>query len=128
MWPRNPGTPGPRPRSVPISDAPVGLLPGSESSTGWTPFAHTVPEPYLVDLPFSMMGTELGSFYDASPNPFPANGVDDQPNARFDVFRLEPTTSAHPGLSLSTGPGPTMIFTTPPVWGLQTVPIYATGA
>jgi hypothetical protein len=49
------------------------------------------------------------------------------PIAASMLVRLAPTTSAHHGLAQATGPGPTMIFTAPPVFSVQSVPIYALG-
>jgi hypothetical protein len=77
-----------------------------------------------------MMEVSQADTYDASPNPFPANGVYDQPGAQIGILplvRLEPSTSAHPGLALATGAGPVMIFRAPPAFSAQTTPIYALG-
>lgn len=49
------------------------------------------------------------------------------PIAASMLVRLAPTSSAHPGLAQATGPGPTMIFTAPPVFSVQSTPIYALG-
>lgn len=49
------------------------------------------------------------------------------PIAASMLVRLQPSTSAHPGLSMATGAGPTMIFTAPPVFTVQSTPIYALG-
>lgn len=49
------------------------------------------------------------------------------PIAASMLVRLAPTSSAHPGLAMATGAGPTMIFTAPPVFTVQTTPIYALG-
>lgn len=62
--------------------------------------------------------------------PFPRSGVWDEPGgpiAASRLVRLEPSTSAHRGLAMATGAGPTMIFTAPPVFSVQTRPIYALG-
>jgi hypothetical protein len=49
------------------------------------------------------------------------------PIAASQLVRLAPTTSAHHGLAQATGAGPAMIFTAPPVFTVQTTPIYALG-
>lgn len=77
----------------------------------------------LMDVPQS-------DFYNAQPNPFPGNGVYDQPNAAIGtigLLRLQPTTSAHPGLTLPPDYSPSTLFHAPPVFTLQTKPILAVG-
>lgn len=49
------------------------------------------------------------------------------PIAATQLVRLAPTTSAHHGLAQATGQGPAMIFTAPPVFTVQSTPIYAIG-
>ena len=77
------------------------------------------------------MRSAQADYYNSEPCPFPANGVWDQPGAGLAAaggfLRLAPTTSAHPGLTNSSGAGPTMIFTAPPVFTFQTTPIIASG-
>lgn len=111
--------------------APQMLQPNMETPTRWTPYGGFVPQPYFGGhdgLNGRLMHVPQADFYNSEPCPFPANGVDDQPNARFDVLRLPPTTSAHPGFSLpSSVPSPPMVFHAPPVWGMQAVPIPALG-
>lgn len=118
------------PRSAPIY-GPAMLPPGMENPTRWTPYGTFVSHPYFGGwdgLHGRLMHVAQADSYDASTQPFPANSVDDQPNAQFNLLRLEPTTSAHPGMSLySYAPTPTMLYHAPPVFGLQTVPIYAVG-
>lgn len=118
----------------PLSRAVYGpekLQPNMETPTRWTPFGLFVPTPYFGGhdgLHGRLMHVPQADMYDSSPNPWPANGVDDQPNAQFNLLRLEPTTSAHPGYSLpSYAPSPAMVFQAPPIFGIQTVPIPAVG-
>lgn len=119
------------PRSYAV-DAPAKLLTNMETMTGWDPYnGLEAPTPYrggwdelggrLMHVP------QAGTYYTGPPNPWPANGVDDQPNAYFNLVRLEPTTSAHPGYMNPTGPGPSMIFAAPPIFGIQTNPVPAFG-
>ena len=119
----------PRSRAV---YGPARITPNMETPTDWSPWGTFVPHPYSGQhdgLRGALMRVSQADTYDASPNPWPANGVDDQPNARFDVLRLLPSTSAHPGWSLpSLAPSPAMVFQAPPIFGLQTVPIPAVGA
>lgn len=62
---------------------------------------------------------------------FPRAGTWEQPGGPITAagigLRLAPTTSAHHGLAQATGAGPTMAFTAPPVFSVQTKPIYAVG-
>lgn len=109
-------------------------VPSMENPTRWTPFGIFNPRPYFGGwdgLGGALMHVEQADMYDVSPNPFPANGVLDQPGAAIGavagLLRLEPTTSAHPGNSLSSGYGPTMVFQAPPVFSMQTRPIFALG-
>lgn len=110
---------------------PEKFQPDMGAPTRWTPYGMFVSTPYYGgwdELHGAVMNVPQADLYDASPNPWPANGVDDQPNAAFNLLRLEPTTSAHPGWSLpSIAPSPAMIFQAPPIFGLQTVPIPAMG-
>jgi hypothetical protein len=106
----------------------------------WTPFGIMQPayEPG-TRAPFAgrwdglggrLMDVPQADFYNSEPNPFPANGVYDQPSAGIGVIgllRLQPTTSAHPGASLASKEGPTMLFHAPPVFSMQTKPILAVG-
>ncbi len=77
-----------------------------------------------------LMEVSQADTYISPPQPFPRAGTWEEPGgpvAALQLVRLAPTTSAHPGLSQATGPGPTMIFTAPPVFSVQTRPIYALG-
>jgi hypothetical protein len=105
--------------------------PNMETKTGWNPYGGIIPrEPYFGGydgLGGRLMHVPQADLYNTAPNPWPANGVDDQPNARFDIMHMPPSTSAHPGWSIPTGPSPAMIFHAPPIFGVQTVPIPAFG-
>lgn len=120
--------------------APQMLQPDMGAPTRWTPFGIFSPQipggrasaaKRWDGLQGALMDVPQADFLDASRNPFPANGVADDPmmvQAIAKQIRLKPTTSAHPGLSLSSGEAsPTMVFHAPPVFGLQTKPIYAVG-
>lgn len=77
-----------------------------------------------------LMDTPQADFLNSQPNPWPANGVYDEPNAAIGILpmvRLQPTTSAHPGAQITGGIGPSMLFHAPPVFGMQTKPILALG-
>jgi hypothetical protein len=111
--------------------APEGLQPDMGSATRWTPYGTFVSKPYeggWDGLEGRLMHVPQADLYNTSQNPWPANGVDDQPNAAMNILRLAPTTSAHPGYSLpSLQPNATMIFQPPPIFGLQSIPIPAFG-
>lgn len=133
IWPRNPWPAIPRPlsnfysesRSLDISVD--GQFPDGPP-TQWSPFGLFQSIPYFKDPPASAMKIRRTDFYDASPNAWPNNGQWDKPNGYFaSLMRLKPSTSAHPGLSLKTGGGPTMYFKAPPVFSMQTKPIPAVG-
>lgn len=96
------------------------------------------PNYVVVDVSFgdhdalggALMRVAQADTYDTHMNPWPAAGTYEEPGAAVAVLqmmRLAPTTSAHPGLSSATGAGPTMLFVAPPVFSVQTTPIYATG-
>ena len=110
--------------------------PAMENPSRWTPYGTFQPEPYLFEghdgLRGALMSVEQADLYDASPNPFPNNGVFDHPGAAIaavdGLLRLQPTTSAHPGHALPSGnASPTMVFHAPPANALQTMPIFALG-
>lgn len=126
-----PRAPVPFGRRYPLSLSPHGaarIMPGTETQTQWSPFGTLDPHPYLKDMPGSLMSVAQAEMYDASPNAWPNNGQWDRPGGFFtDLIRLEPSTSAHPGKSNPTGPGPAMYFHAPPVFSLQTKPIPAVG-
>ena len=123
------------PLSVPEHGA-AGLDPASESMTQWSPYGIFRPAPYvggwdeLSQDGRGLMQVPQAGLYDASPNPWPNNGQFDRPNSigiTVAILRLRPHTSAHPGFSQPTGPGPTMLFRAPPVFSIQTQPIPAVG-
>ncbi len=100
----------------------------NEVGSNWTPYGSMVSHPYVVPMPQSLMAvSQATGFYNSAVGPWPRNGTDDQPNAYFNLIRLKPTTSAHHGFTMPTGPNPNMVFFSPPVFGYQTKPIYATG-
>jgi hypothetical protein len=138
FWPRNPYPIHPRPRTVSVFEEPIVIHPDDTGALGaptrWTPFGIFVSKPYpggghggrndlnqvaRADMSNSAIG------------PWPRSGVWDEPNvwpAVMGFLRLPPSTSAHPGAQLTSGEAsPTMVFHTPPVWGMQTTPIYAVG-
>lgn len=119
---------------------PAELIPDMGAPTRWTPFGIFSPQipggramaaQRHDGLGGRLMDVPQADLLDSSRNPFPANGVADDPamvQAIAKQIRLKPTTSAHPGLSLTSGEAtPTMVFHAPPVFGLQTKPIYAVG-
>lgn len=100
----------------------------NEVGTQWSPYGFTVQHPYVVPMPQSLMAvSQATGFYNSAVGLWPANGQDDQPNAYFNLIRLKPTSSAHHGFTNPTGPFPTQVFFSPPVFSMQTKPIYATG-
>ena len=120
--------------------APEARQENMETPTKWSPFGTFIPQfsgngraaaaKRWDGLAGRLMDVPQADFYNSEPNPFPASGVWDVPNAQMAVLRLprlRPTTSAHPGASLSTGADPTSVFHAPPVFGLQTKPITAVG-
>jgi hypothetical protein len=77
-----------------------------------------------------LMEVSQADLYQSAIGPFPRAGTWEEPGAAVAVLqmvRLQPTTSAHPGLNLATGPGPNMLYIAPPVFSVQTQPIIATG-
>lgn len=140
-WPRNGTAPTKDyyPRSAPFY-GPAMLAPSQENPSavsafgGYraTPlFVHVVPSFGDHDgLDGQLMAVAQADMYDSSQNPFPATGTSSEPNAAVGIMqmmRLQPTTSAHPGLSFATGGGPTMMFHAPPVFSAQSQPIFAVG-
>lgn len=129
LWPRNAPSSLRSSRTAPVGGA-AKLQPNSEVPTTWSPYGTFVPAPYHEGMPASLMAVAQAHTVDKAANPFPANGAWDVPNAQHAVagiMRLKPTTSAHPGLTMATGAGPTMVFAAPPIFGYQTKPIMATG-
>jgi hypothetical protein len=127
------------PRGVPVY-APAMLPMGTENPGSTLPSdgfsAH--PNIVIVDVSFGdhdalggrLMAVSQGDTYDASACPWPAAGVYDQPGAQVGILplvRLQPTTSAHPGLASATGAGPAMLYRAPPSFSAQSVPIPALG-
>lgn len=78
-----------------------------------------------------LMEVSQADLYTSMPaQPFPRAGTWEEPGgpiAASAIPRLDPTTSAHPGLAQATGAGPTMLFIAPPVFSVQSKPIYALG-
>jgi hypothetical protein len=115
--------------------------PDMGAPAGWNPFGMRVasydgngraPAAGRWDgLRGALMDVPQADLLNQAPNPWPANGVADDPmtyQAIMRVMRLKPTTSAHPGASLTSGEAsPSMIFHAPPIFGLQTKPIMAVG-
>lgn len=127
IWPRNPWPNIPRPLSN-FYNKPASVVPQEMEGSQWSPYGVFLPKPFHATNTLPIMDTSQADFYDASPNAFPNNGQWDKPNGFFaNLLRLQPHTSAHPGKSLSTGGGPTMLFHAPPVFSLQTKPIPAVG-
>ena len=157
FWPRNPYPLHPRPKTKSVFEAVASFarqnpeLTGEEGAPGsWSPYGESIPAPFngpsprggnRVSRPWGGGGHDAkggqlneearGDFTNSAQGPWPRSGVWDEPNAWYGVMgflRLPPHTSAHPGASLTSGEAsPTMVFHTPPVWGLQTTPIYAVG-
>ena len=120
--------------------APENRQPDLGAPNGWNPFGSRQP---VYDrgaavaavgydgLGGALMRVPQADFYNSEPNPWPANGVFDQPNAWHAIIphiRLEPSTSAHPGAQANGQIGPSMLFHAPPVFSMQTRPILALGA
>lgn len=113
---------------------PAALLMNSEVMTEWSPYRSREAHPYFGGydgLGGRMMHVAKADIYDASPNPWPNNGQFDRPNGLFSIFagRMEKRheTSAHPGYTVPTGPGPSMLFHAPPLFSIQQQPIPAVG-
>jgi hypothetical protein len=140
-WPRN-GT-APTKDFYPLSRtiyAPQGI-PESQvnpaSTSGWGGY-KAEPTPVYPNASFGrhdglhgeLMAVSQSDFYNSDPCPWPAAGTWEQPGgpiAASKIPRLQPSTSAHPGLASATGAGPTMLFVAPPVFTVQSQPIYAVG-
>lgn len=127
------------PRSAPIYDAQM-LAPSEENPSSTAPGGGYRAFPLGVGVVPSfgswdglggrLMAVSQADTYDTSANPWPAAGTYEEPGAAtavLQMIRLQPTTSAHPGLAMATGAGPNMLFVAPPVFGYQTQPIYAVG-
>lgn len=120
------------PRSVPVYRPQI-LPPNEEKGTTWTKWGIFSPRPYFGGwdaLGGRMMAVPQADTYDSSANPPRAHGIADAPNeamGSFQLTRLPPSTSAHPGANMPTGPYPAQFFLTPPLWGAQTQPTMAVG-
>lgn len=82
-------------------------------------------------MPYSLMSVEQATgFLNSAQGPWPRSGQADYPNgyvAAIETMRLQPSSSARKGYMNPVGPNPNMVFFAPPVFGLTTQPIYATG-
>ena len=143
VQPRN-GT-APCRNAYPLSIAvygPAGLPPSAENPGSTLPSDGFSARPsyVAVDVSFgdhdalhgALMAVAQADLYTQPvvPGTFPRAGTWEQPGgpiAASALVRLSPSTSAHRGLNQATGPGPTMVFTAPPVFSIQTKPIYALG-
>ena len=105
----------------------------SETGTSWSPYGTRVTHPYRKGMPYSMMAVEQATgFYNSAVGDFVGGGragQADYPNGQQTGpgMDLPRETSAHRGYMTPVGPNPNMVFFSPPVWGFQTRPIYATG-
>lgn len=147
QWPRN-GT-APTRDYYPLSATFYGpqKLPPSQDNPGSTQpsdgFSAYPPNLTVVNVTFgehdglggNLMRVAQADLYNSVPPPglgrFPRAGTWEEPGGTIAAagigLRLEPSTSAHPGLAQSTGAGPTMLFYAPPIFSVQTTPIYAFG-
>lgn len=151
FWQQNAAQTWPRNGTAPVKDyyplsrtifAPQ-KLPQSNDNPGTTQpsdgFSAYPPNLTIVDVTFGrhdalggrLMEVAQADLYQSSDYPFPRAGTWEEPGGPIAAagigLRLAPTTSAHPGLASATGAGPTMVFNTPPVFSVQTKPIYAIG-
>jgi hypothetical protein len=125
---RNPATNEQYSKSLANEGGPQVDLGAMEAGTQWSPYGTLVTHPYHVPMPYSLMDTRQATgFYNSAVGLWPANGQNDQPNAYFNRMILPNESSAHHGFSNPTGPFPTQVFFSPPVYAYQTKPIWATG-
>jgi hypothetical protein len=140
-WPRN-GT-APTKDCYPLSVTvygPQGIPQGMENPGSTLPSDGFSAQPSFVDVNVSfgmhdalhgeLMAVSQADLYNSDPCPWPAAGTWEQPGgpiAASAITRLQPTTSAHPGLASATGAGPAMLFVAPPVFTVQSQPIFAVG-
>jgi hypothetical protein len=125
---RNPATNTEYSHSLANEGGPQVLIGATLAGSNWTPYNRSFSHPYRVPMPMSLMATSQATgFYNSAVGLWPANGQDDQPSAYFNLIRLAPTTSARRGYTNPVGPNPTQVFYSPPIFGMQTRPIYATG-
>jgi hypothetical protein len=140
-WPRNGTAPthNDYPKSYPVY-GPGGIPLAMENPGSTLPSDGYSAQPSFVNVNVSfgehdglhgnLMRVAQADTYNSAVGPFPRAGTYEEPGAAtavLNMIRLAPTTSAHPGLSFSTGAGPTMLFVAPPVFSVQSTPIYATG-
>lgn len=141
-WPRNGTAPVkdfyPLSRTVfnpnmnpPAMDNPGSTLP-SDGYRAHPSFIHLQPSFGEHDgLQGALMRVAQADLYMSSDGRFPRAGTWEEPGGPIAAagigLRLAPSTSAHPGLATSTGAGPTMVFVAPPVFSVQTKPVYALG-
>lgn len=110
---------------------PALVQPNLETQTRWTPWGTFQPQPYFGrwdGLRGRLTMVTQADFFDSSPNPWPSNGVDDQPGAGIHArLVLARENSIHRAPYLQSQPQPAMVFRPPPIFGLQTTPIMAVG-
>lgn len=120
---------------------PAGIPMGMENpgttqpSDGFSAYPPNLTAPYPTfgrhdGLGGRLMEVSQADMYTSPPQPFPRAGTWEEPGgpiAASMMVRLAPTTSAHAGLAMSTGAGPAMVFVAPPVFTVQSKPIYALG-
>jgi hypothetical protein len=143
VWPRN-GTaptkdaypsslPSYGPGGIPLAMDNPGTTQPSDGFSAWPPNQTVVNVTFgrHDGLNGRLMEVAQADTYDSARGPFPRAGTWEEPGGPIAAagigLRLSPSTSAHPGLAQATGPGPVMIFTAPPVFSVQTKPIYALG-
>lgn len=127
------------PLSVPVY-GPGGNPPAMENPGSTLPSDGFSAQPSFVVVNVSfgehdglhgdLMRVAQADTFQSAVGPFPRAGNWDQPGAGIAAMgfaRLAPSTSAHPGLNAATGAGPAMVFVAPPVFTVQSKPIYALG-
>ena len=127
---RNPQTSTQHSRALANEGGPQVRVGADESGQDWTPYGIRATHPYRKPMPYSLMSVEQATgFYQSAVGLWPANGQADYPNGQQAgaQMRLDPTGSAHLGYMNPTGPNPNQVFVSPPVYGYQTIPLYATG-
>ena len=90
---RNPATNTQYSRSFALDGGPQIDVGTGLTGTNWSPYGWQRIHEYRVPMPMSLMGTRQARMFNASPNPWPANGTNDQPSAYFNLIRLKPTGS-----------------------------------
>ena len=127
---RNPRTSTQYSRALANEGGPMVRPANGEVGQDWTPYGTRPTHPYRLGMPRSMMSVEQATgFYQSAVGAWPAHGQADYPNGHQTgpLMRLAPTTSAHLGFTNPTTVNPNMVFISPPVFGFQTKPIFATG-